>query len=176
MSYELVLAKEDFKFSVAHFTIFGPTRAETLHGHNYVVRVRVAGERTDELGLLIDLEELKKEVRGICHRLDGKTLVPSECSLLRVESDEEKVELQFGDRQYRVPARDTVLLPVANTSIEELALYIWKSLAPGIDDGRAGELTVEVEETPGQSCIYRASLKNRLAVASATGAGGAGGA
>ena len=36
-TFSIRLAKEDFKFSVAHFTIFGPGHAEPLHGHNYNV-------------------------------------------------------------------------------------------------------------------------------------------
>src|ERR1700733_13558481 len=33
--YRMVLAKEDFKFSSAHFTLFADGSAELLHGHNY---------------------------------------------------------------------------------------------------------------------------------------------
>ena len=157
--YELALAKEDFKFSVAHFAIFGADRAERLHGHNYTVQVRVSGDSTDELGLLLNLEELKKQIRAICASLDGKTLVPRDCSLLRVKSDDRRVEVTFNERCYRLPIEDTLLLPIVNTSIEELALYIWCKLAPGLQASRATDLSVEVEETPGQSCVYHAGLR-----------------
>ncbi len=157
-SYELVLAKEDFKFSVAHFTVFAADRSEHLHGHNYTVRVRVSGGSTDELGLLLNLEQLKKEIRALCASLDGKTLVPCECSLVRVENDDRKVEVTFNERHYSLPTEDVVLLPIANTSIEELALYLWRELAPGLQESRATDLSVEVEETAGQSCLYRCTL------------------
>ncbi len=156
--YELALAKEDFKFSAAHFTIFGADRAELLHGHNYTVRVRVSGDSTDELGLLLNLEELKKQIRAICASLDGKTLVPGDCSLLRVKSDDRSVEVTFNERCYRLPMEDTLLLPIANTSIEELALYVWRKLAPGLKASRATDLSVEVEETPGQSGVYHSPV------------------
>ena len=72
-AYEIVLAKEDFKFSVAHFTIFGPHRAERLHGHNYRVRVRASGPHLDEYGLLADIGPLKARIRESCGELDEKT-------------------------------------------------------------------------------------------------------
>ena len=48
--FRIVLAKEDFKFSAAHFTLFPGGRAELLHGHNYRVRVELAGSELDEEG------------------------------------------------------------------------------------------------------------------------------
>ena len=36
------LAKQDFKFSAAHFTLFPDGTAELLHGHNFQVAVAVA--------------------------------------------------------------------------------------------------------------------------------------
>ena len=53
-AWTLALAKEDFKFSVAHFTLFGPERAETLHGHNYRVAIELTGPALDAAGLLVD--------------------------------------------------------------------------------------------------------------------------
>jgi hypothetical protein len=50
------------------------------------------------------------------------------------------------------------LLPIRNTSIEELALWFWRELAPTLAGGGVDELRVEVEETAGQSCLYAARL------------------
>ena len=159
--YRVVLAKEDFKFSAAHFTIFSRTQAERLHGHNYRVRVRVVGAETNELGLLFRLEPLKREIRRICARLDGKTLIPTGCSFLQLERSSGCVDVAFEGRRYRFPSEDTLLLPIANTTMEELALYLWQQLSPGLIGSRATELAVEVEETPGQSCLYCASVEER---------------
>ncbi len=156
--YQVVLTKEDFKFSVAHFTVFGADRAERLHGHNYRVSVFLAGKSTDSLGLLVNLEDLKQVIRRICADLDGKTLVPTDCSLLQVTRDAGRIDVCFGVRQYRFPEEDALLLPIVNTSIEELAFYIWKELAPSLDTSRVTELIVEVGETKGQSCRYGAAL------------------
>lgn len=157
-AYEMVLAKEDFKFAVAHFTVFGPAVAEVLHGHNYTVRVKVAGSETDELGLLLDLRNLKSAIRRVCGHLDEKTLVPTECPLVTVSRADGKVCVQFGDLEYSLAEESVVLLALRNTSIEELAFYVWRELAPTLTGTRGQRLEVEVAETPGQSCNYVAQL------------------
>ena len=60
--YRMALAKEDFKFSSAHFTLFANGGAELLHGHNYRVRVEISGAGLDAEGLLLDIERFKREL------------------------------------------------------------------------------------------------------------------
>lgn len=160
--FTLRLAKEDFKFSVAHFTVFSATIAEVLHGHNYRVRVEIAGDALDRLGLLLDLRDLKAEIRRLCAELDSKTLLPERCELVRVAVEGDGVEVRFGERVYRLPLADVVLLPIRNTSIEELALWFWRELRGKLAGGAGSELAVEVEETAGQSCVYAARLDDGL--------------
>ena len=142
--YEIRLAKEDFKFSVAHFTIFGTGRAERLHGHNYRMIVEVAGPRIDDLGLLLDLEAVKKTIRALCAGLDSKTLVPDLCPLLNISQDEGRVDVAFGERSYSFPEADTLLLPIVNTTLEELALYSWRAIAADLEQTSTSELSVEM--------------------------------
>jgi 6-pyruvoyltetrahydropterin/6-carboxytetrahydropterin synthase len=156
--YRMVLAKEDFKFSSAHFTLFSDGRAELLHGHNYRVRVELAGEELDAEGLLVDIESFKRELRGVCARLDSRTLIPGESARLRWTRDGEAIDVRCGERAYRFPAEDTLVLPLANTSIELLARMIWHDLAPGLAGSRVATLAVAVEETAGQQCWYEAGV------------------
>jgi 6-pyruvoyltetrahydropterin/6-carboxytetrahydropterin synthase len=157
--FVLRLAKEDFKFSVAHFTVFSEAVAEDLHGHNYRVRVEIVGDALDRLGLLLDLRGVKSEIRRLCAELDSRTLVPERCDLVRVVAvDGDGLEVRFGPRVYRLPRAEVRLLPIRNTSIEELALWFWRQLEPTLAGGVVSELRVEVEETAGQSCVYSARL------------------
>src|SRR5512134_2574429 len=128
--YRIVLAKEDFKFSSAHFTLFADGRAELLHGHNYRVRVELSGERLDDEGLLVDLDHVKRCVRAFCARLDSRTLVPTESRRLSWARRDGGVEVRLGERSYRFPEAATLLLDVPNTSIELLAKLLWTDLAP----------------------------------------------
>ena len=156
--YRVILAKEDFKFSAAHFTLFGDGRAELLHGHNYRVRVALGGGDLDGEGLLVDIESFKRALRGLCARLDSRTLIPGESRRLQWRSEGASIEVRFGERSYRFPAEDTLVLPLANTSIELLARMFWRELAPGLAGSRVNSLGVSVEETAGQECWYEAAV------------------
>lgn len=156
--YRMVLAKEDFKFSAAHFTLFGDGRAELLHGHNYRVRVELAGGGLDGEGLLVDIESFKRALRSLCARLDSRTLIPADSPRLRWSRVGESLEVAFGPRSYRFPAEDALLLPIANTSIELLARMFWHDLAPHLAGSRVDTLAVAVEETAGQQCWYEGAL------------------
>lgn len=156
--YRITLAKEDFHFSCAHFTLFGTTTGELLHGHNYRVEVDVWGGELDELGLLVNIQRLKGEVRKACARLDGRTLLPRSSPHLAWRQEGDSVEVTFADRAYRLPANDVVLVPVVNTTIELLACMLWQELVPALAGSLVEELGVVVEETPGQRCRYESGL------------------
>jgi len=156
--FVLRLGKEDFKFSVAHFTVFSDQIAEDLHGHNYRVRVEIAGPAIDDLGLLLDLRGIKAEIRRLCAELDSKTLVPQHSPLVRVTAVGGGYEIRYGARLYRLPEADVKAMPIRNTSIEELAAWLWRMLRPSLAGSPIDTLSVEVEETAGQSCIYSAGL------------------
>jgi 6-pyruvoyltetrahydropterin/6-carboxytetrahydropterin synthase len=156
--YRIVLAKEDFKFSAAHFTLFPNGGAELLHGHNYQVEVELSGGGLDEEGLLVDLESFKKALRSRCARLDSFTLLPSASRRLRWSRDGGSVEVSCGERVYRFPENDVLFLPLVNTSIELLARMLWDELAPQLAGSRVDTLAVSVEESAGQRCWYEARL------------------
>jgi len=157
--WTLRLAKEDFKFSAAHFTLFGALEAEPLHGHNYRVSVEVEGTELDDEGLLADTGVVKRRVRELCAELDDRVLLPERTPHLQVEAvDEGSVECRYGGRVYRFPAAEVLLLPLANVSMELLAKLFWGKLAEDLTGDGLATLAVEVEETAGQSCRYAAPL------------------
>ena len=61
---------KDFTFAAAH-AIRGHTRGcQNLHGHNYRVRVHLAAERLDALGMVLDFADLKAIVQEILAPFD----------------------------------------------------------------------------------------------------------
>ena len=60
--FNLTCAKENFKFSAAHFVAHGGTR-EKLHGHNYRLSVSLRGASPGADGCVMDFGELKTAVR-----------------------------------------------------------------------------------------------------------------
>lgn len=156
--YRIVLEKEDFKFSAAHFTLFPDGGAELLHGHNYRVRVELAGSSVDEVGLLVDIELFKKVLREKCAHLDSRTLLPAASSRVQWSREDDAIEILCGERRYRFPADDVLLLPLVNTSMELFARMLWEDLAPSLKGSRVEDLAVSVEEASGQRCWYEREL------------------
>ena len=157
--YVLRLAKEDFKFSAAHFTLFGADEAELLHGHNYHVEVEMVGHELDEEGLLISFVDAKKVIRAACARLDDQTLIPVRSQHLKITRADGEVEVRFGSRRYVLPEQDTLLLDEVNTTVELFARMIWDDIVRDLDCRRLAALAVSVAETAGQACWYRAPVR-----------------
>lgn len=157
--WSIEVDKQDFRFSAAHFLIFPDGSAERLHGHNYRVFVEVEAE-LDEHGLVIDFQRIKPCVRTLLAGLDERLLLPGEHRELTVErlADEDAVEVRYRERRYVVPAAEVRVLPVNNTSTENLAALIGRELGellPREFEGvRVERLRVAVEETPGQRGVY----------------------
>ncbi len=156
--FTMHLAKEDFKFSAAHFTLFADGSAELLHGHNYQVELELVGPALDELGLLCDIARIKREIRAICAGLDSRTLIPRRSPELGLLEVGDGVEVVYRDRRYVLPAKDVFFLDLTNTTIELLACFLWRELAPRLEGEGLSALGVGVAETSGQSCWYRSPL------------------
>lgn len=154
--FTLRLAKGDFKFSAAHFTLFGATEAEPLHGHNYRVLIEVGGEEIDPLGLLVETGVLKRRIRELLVELDDRVLLPEKSPYLEFESYANTLTCRFVERSYRFPREEVRLLPLVNVTMELLARMLWKELALALADQPVTHLAVEIEETDGQSCRYAA--------------------
>jgi len=68
-----VLTVEDY-FSSAHQLRGYKGKCENIHGHNWRVVLSVQGEVLNEIGLLIDFNELKDILKKITGGLDHKNL------------------------------------------------------------------------------------------------------
>src|SRR5258708_17413609 len=103
--FSIHVAKENLKFSAAHFIAY-PGFREPLHGHNYQVGVYVEG-RLAKTGYVIDFGLIKKLTREIVDRLDERTIIPgkSDClkiyrpsdSVVRVRSENDELILPTAD-------------------------------------------------------------------------------
>ena len=91
MSFRIRLEKESIKFSCSHFTIFGPDKAEALHGHNYYVTAEFGLRELDEtLGMAFDFNLLKPLLKQEADRLDEHILVPNRSPFLKIERTTEQ--------------------------------------------------------------------------------------
>lgn len=155
--YTINLAKELFKFSCSHFTIFSPTHAERLHGHNYQVRVTIGLKETDpKLGFAFDFNLVKPMIRAFCDSLDERILIPKNSPYIKIDATETQVNIQFADKKYSFPKSDTLVLPLVNISTEELCRYACTQLSEEMKNLPSwSKLKVGIEETRGQSVTYQ---------------------
>ena len=162
--YEVQVKSERFKFNAAHFVAF-PGYRERLHGHNYRVYVELDGN-LDPHGLVLDFQEVKPVVRQLCDELDEHWLVPGEHPELRHgERSDGVVEVRYRERYYAAPSDDVLVLPVNNTSAENLSAWFGRQLMGRLEarfpDVSIRRLRVAVEETAGQRGVYHFSSDDR---------------
>ena len=156
--WSIDLYKEYFKFSAAHFLIFPDGSAERLHGHNYQVTAEIEAVLT-RFGIVIDFKQVKPVVRELVDELDEHWLLPGEHPVLAIEARTDGVtEVRYEGRYYAAPSEDVIVLPINNTSSENLAGWLGRELrtrlARRFEDIQVRRLRVAVEETRGQSGVY----------------------
>jgi len=163
-SWSISVEKDYLKFSAAHFLIFPDGTAERLHGHNYKVYVDLHTE-LDEHGLVVNFQEIKPLIRQLCDELDEHLLIPGEHPVLTAEVVGAHCEIRYRERHYLVPKDEVIVLPIGNSSAENLAAYFGRTLRdrmrgpwPGLVVQR---LSVAVEETPGQRGVWTLSEQQR---------------
>lgn len=151
--------KEDIKFSAGHFTLFANGERERLHGHNFsvaaVISTRVGGH-----GMAFDYNIIKRALRALCQELDEYVLIPKLAPSLTISTVGRSLVVVVGEDEFRLPVDDVRLLPIRNTTVEELAGYLLNRLvAMEAWSSRWGvtEIALEVSSGPGQSaqCAWR---------------------
>jgi 6-pyruvoyltetrahydropterin/6-carboxytetrahydropterin synthase len=112
-------------FSAAHALRNFGGKCENMHGHNYLVRAVVRGDKLDpESGLVMDFGALRAELKAVLEDLDHVNLSET-------------------------PPFDEI-----NPSSENLARHIYGQLSKRLSGRGAGLVSVEVFEKPGQSATY----------------------
>lgn len=158
-SYRVEIAKESFSFAAAHFITFAGDICERIHGHNYGVRVVVEGP-LDANRYVVDFIALRDAVLAITSQLDHHVLLPTDHPEIRITSDERETTARFRDRRWVFPNEDCVLLPVINTTAEEIARVILEKVRQNTRN-QFGEaisvIEVAVDENHGQWGVCRAS-------------------
>jgi 6-pyruvoyl-tetrahydropterin synthase len=160
--FSIHVAKENLKFSAAHFIAY-PGFREPLHGHNYQVGVALEG-RLAANGYVLDFGLIKRLTKEIVDRLDERTIIPTLSDCLIIRQQDGQVGVRYEADSFSFPAADVALLPIVHSSAEELARFIWTELRDALAERNAlGEVVamdVSVAEGPGQSAIYRQQLSS----------------
>jgi 6-pyruvoyl-tetrahydropterin synthase len=146
-----------FQFSAAHSGLHGG-QFEPLHGHTYTVGLRLRGE-VGACGMLADFTLVKKALREAIAPLRRRTLMPAHPPGGSCRTRDGQVLIECGGTRFSFPAAHVVLLPVANTTTEEIAAWLLGRVLAHLADepGLTGaELTLA--ESVGTSATITAKI------------------
>ena len=160
-SYSVRIARDQFKFSCAHMTVFGESRKVRLHGHNFTLALEVE-LRSIDFESLLDFGLLKAEMGKLCKEWKERTLLAGENPHFNVVS-ESGLELEFTlcGQRYVLPKEDALVLPIDNVTVEGLASFAAKELRSRLSkilEPVALSMQVIIEESPGQGARVRLPL------------------
>jgi 6-pyruvoyltetrahydropterin/6-carboxytetrahydropterin synthase len=64
----------DYSFAAGHALRGYKGKCENVHGHNYRVRVTIAGEQLNSIGLLVDFVDVRAAIKSLVEPLDHRFL------------------------------------------------------------------------------------------------------
>jgi 6-pyruvoyltetrahydropterin/6-carboxytetrahydropterin synthase len=111
-------------FAAGHFLRNYKGKCENPHGHNYKIRVTLAGAELDKAGLLLDFKDLREVMRHVIERLDHQmineiepftVINPSAENLAKYFYDESNSKLQ-GVTKGRVRVKDVTVFETDSTT------------------------------------------------------------
>lgn len=122
----MFVSKADFRFNCAHFIAFKGFR-ERLHGHNYLLSIKITGTDTiGDDGYVIDFGDIKKATRKLCKQMNEYFLCPMKSDVLTITEVDQQVCLVCEDgSNFSFPRKDVMMLPIMHSSAEELSHYFW---------------------------------------------------
>ena len=156
-TYRVDVSKEQFTFSAAHFITFASDICERIHGHNYGVRASVEAP-LDENRYVVDFIALRDAVLKQTQALDHHVILPRDHAEIKIPNDAKETTATFRDRRWVFPNEDCVILPVINTTAEEIARVIAERVIAQTHEQFGSNLSfleVAVDENCGQWGVCR---------------------
>ena len=165
--FEVFVSPSDrFKFNAAHFIAYKGFR-ERLHGHNYSVAITLIGKGLlGNDGYLIDFGDVKDIVGSLCKKLNEHFILPMYSEALTITLDELNCHILCEDGTwFNIPRDDVIELPIAHSSAEEIARYLWGQIVNAfglerLESRNVVALQVVVAEMPNQQATFRRYLKD----------------
>jgi len=117
---------KEAEFSAAHFLRDYEGKCESLHGHNWKVRLLIKALQLDSIGMVMDFEEIKGVLENILTKLDHHNL-------------------------NEIPPFDRI-----NPTSENVARYIFEEASQLINTENTRVSSVQVWEKQASCAIYKA--------------------
>ncbi len=160
--HRISIARDQYKFSVAHMTVFPDGTKERLHGHNYTVALAIEVSQI-ELASMIPFASIKDAIGVLCAEWKERVLIATKNPFfVLVRDDARELEFTLCGERYVLPRQDALLLPIDNISVEALASHVATILLEKLtvlDVPHVEMLEVTIEEYPGQGASCAIDLK-----------------
>jgi 6-pyruvoyltetrahydropterin/6-carboxytetrahydropterin synthase len=157
MRLEIDGREAGIKFSACHF-IPGHDKCGRLHGHAYIIRMVLNGEK-GERAMVMDFVPLKKALRGIADELDHHILLPGNCPHMDIQVGEE-ILVKVKGKRYVFPAEDVIILDAEESSAEEIARVILEMVLQKVKFPKnISSVEIGVDEELGQSAWVLRDLR-----------------
>ena len=161
VKHRISIAREQYKFSCAHMTVFADGTKERLHGHNYTIAVAIEVDRV-ELAAMIPFAPIKAALAELCAAWREHVLIAAKNPFLEILRDGDELELTLCGERYVMPRQDALMLPIDNISVEALAAHVAALLQAriaGLEVPHVRALEITIEESPGQGASCTISLR-----------------
>ncbi len=160
--HRILIAREQYKFSCAHMTVFPDGTKERLHGHNYTIGVALDVARID-LPAMIPFRQIKTLLGELCAAWKERVMIGERNPHLVIVRDDTEIEFRLCGDRYVMPRGDALLLPIDNISVEALAAHVAELLGARIAPLSTEILGIEVtiSEHPGQGASCAIDLRTK---------------
>ena len=161
IEHRILIARDQYKFSCAHMTVFPDGTKERLHGHNYTIALAIEVDRID-LEAMIPFAPIKSALGALCEEWKEHVLIATKNPFFVLVRDDVELEFTLCGERYVMPRRDALLLPIDNISVEALSACVAERLRDRINVLTASHvrsLEVTVAESPGQGASCKVDLQ-----------------
>lgn len=141
------------RFSACHF-IPRHEKCSRLHGHSYIVRLRLEGDIGEE-GMIMDFVILKRKLKEMIDELDHRTLLPTRSEDVRLQMTDDSVEAVSCGKRYVFPREDVTLLDIPTTTAEEMCRMMTLRMVAEVDfPSNVRSVSIGLDEERGQTAWY----------------------
>ena len=141
------------RFSASHF-IPRHEKCSRLHGHTYILRLRIEGDIGKD-GMVMDFVNLKKELRKFVEEFDHRFLLPGKSDEVILTVGERSVDVVCGNKEYRFPREDVLILEIPTTTAEEMARKMVERMVNDIEfPSNIRSVSIGLDEERGQTAWY----------------------
>ncbi|MBQ2762151.1 MAG: 6-pyruvoyl tetrahydropterin synthase family protein [Candidatus Methanomethylophilaceae archaeon] len=145
------------RFSACHF-IPHHDKCSRLHGHSYILRLRLEGD-IGENGMVMDFVALKKQLKAFVDEFDHKTILPGNSPDVKLTISGDSVEAISCGKRYVFPLMDVVIIDVSNTTAEEMTKLMVNRMVSEVEfPSNVRSVAVGLDEERGQTAWYEVKI------------------